>query len=92
MKQGDKVTIKSIEAILSLLDGSIKYKDSIMFNYDGMKRYCGMQGKIKAVWEDYSFKTYKVSLVSDTEPKLRNWVWHVDWLIIEKNILEGDKL
>ena len=91
MKRGEKVTIKPVEAILSLLDEFLEYGD-IHFNYDKMSEYCGKKGKIRDVWEDYSSKVYKVILESDTEPKLSYWVWHVDWLIIEKDVLEGDEL
>lgn len=92
MKRGDTVIIKPIEAILSLLSGRYEYKNVINFNYNKMKKYCGKRGKIKGVWKDYSSKVYKVILESDIEPKLSDWVWHVDWLIPEKNVLEGDEL
>lgn len=93
MKRGDKVTIKPIGVILSLLNGHIEYKNTINFNYGRMERYCGKQGTIKKVWKNYSSdEICKVALESDTEPQLSDWVWHVDWLIPEKNILEGDEL
>lgn len=92
MRLGAKVTIKPLGIILSLLDGHHTYKNLVRFNCSGMKGYCGKQGKVKDFLKDSSQNICKVRLESDTEPELRDWVWHVDWLIIEKNILEGDKL
>lgn len=91
MKRGEKVIIKPVEALLPLLDEFYDYKD-VHFNYEKMGRYCGIKAKIRDVWEDYSSKVFKVVLESDMEPKLSYWVWHVDWLIPEKDILEGDGL
>lgn len=86
MRLGAKVRIKPVEEILSLLSENQRYKNLIRFNYNMMKEYCGKQGKVT------SFMINLVTLESDTEPALRHWVWHVDWLTIGEKVLEGDKL
>ena len=74
MTPGDKVKIKPYEDIIKDLDEHDVYKDSLFFDLERMRLYCGSTLELRSR-EDGTRNVWNV--VGNS------WYWHEDWMEFE---------